>query len=185
MTASESPAQPTSVLNAPTQSPYLSPAKIEWSQALPAAAFAALVASILLVVPLGAFGLSMLAAGGLSVILYHRRHPEASLTPGMGARLGAVSGAMGFGIFAVVSAVATLAFGAGGQLRAAMLQAVEQSAARSSDPQAQQVVEFLKTPQGLTVILIAGMVFMFVAFLALSSLGGALGAILLRRKNRS
>jgi hypothetical protein len=143
------------------------------------------VASILLVVPLGAFGLSMLAAGGLSVILYHRRHPEANLTPGMGARLGAVSGAMGFGIFAVVSAVATLAFGAGGQLRAAMLQAVEQSAARSSDPQAQQVVEFLKTPQGLTVILIAGMVFMFVAFLALSSLGGALGAILLRRKNRS
>jgi hypothetical protein len=145
---------------------------------------AGLVAAIVMLVPLGAFGLGMLASGALSVILYRRRNPTANLTPGMGARLGAASGALGFGIFAIFTAVEMVVFRAGGQLREALLQAIQQSAARSSDPQAQQVVEYLKTPQGLALVMVLGLIVMFVAFLIFSGLGGAVGAALLRRKER-
>jgi len=176
-TASEmTPAQPTSYASAPPAS------GIQWSLALPAAALAGLVA-ILMIIPLGAFGLGMLAVGALSVLLYRRRNPAANLTPGMGGRLGAVSGALGFGIFAILTSVEMLVFRSGGQLRAALLEAVQQSAARSSDPQAQQLLEYLKTPQGLALVMVLGLIVMFVAFLVFSSLGGALGAALLRRKD--
>jgi hypothetical protein len=128
--------------------------------------------------------LGMLASGALSVILYRRRNPAANLTPSMGARLGAASGALGFGIFAIFTAVEMVVFRAGGQLREALLQAIQQSAARSSDPQTQQVVEYLKTPQGLALVMVLGLIVMFVAFLIFSGLGGAMGAALLRRKER-
>jgi len=170
-------AQPTSYAAAP-------PAKgIQWSQALPASAIAGVVAAILMIIPFGAFGLGMLAAGALSVVLYRRRNPAANLSPGVGARLGAVSGALGFAIFAILTSVEMVVFRSGGQLRAALIEAVQQSAARSSDPQAQQLLEYLKTPQGLALVMVLGLIVMFAAFLVLSSLGGALGAVLLRRKD--
>lgn len=161
------------------------PRTIQWAQALPSAGIAGLVAAILMLIPLGAFGLGMLAAGALSVLLYRRRNPGANLTPGMGARLGATSGALGFGIFAIFTAVEVLVFHSGGELHAALVQAVQQSAARTSDPQALQLLEYLKSPPGLAVVMAVGLGVMLAAFLIFSSLGGALGAVLLRRKNRS
>lgn len=145
---------------------------------------AGLVAALLMVIPLGAFGLGMLAAGGFSVVLYRRRNPGAPLTPGMGARLGAVSGAVGFCIFAVFTALEMLAFRTGSQIRGALLDAIQQSAARSADPQAQEVLEWFKSPAGLALMLTLGLVFLFVVFLVLSSAGGALAAALLRRRDQ-
>jgi hypothetical protein len=135
-------------------------------------------------IPLGAFGLGMIAAGVLAVLFYRRRNPAANLNPGMGARLGAVSGVLGFGIFAVFTAIEVLVFHSGGQLRAALLEAVQQSASRTSDPQAQQILDYLKSPPGLALVMSLGLAVMFVVFLIFSSLGGALGAVLLRRKNQ-
>jgi hypothetical protein len=157
---------------------------IQWSQALPSAALAGLIAAVLMFIPLGAFGLGMIAAGVLAVLFYRRRNPGASLSPGMGARLGALSGMLGFGIFAIFTSIEVLIFHSGGQLRAALLEAVQQSAARASDPQAQQVLDYLKSPPGLALVMILGLALMFVVFLILSSLGGALGATLLRHRNR-
>ncbi len=157
---------------------------IQWSDALPSAALAGLIAAFLMFIPLGAFGLGMIAAGVLSVLFYRRRNPASNLTPAMGARLGAVSGTLGFGIFAIFSALGTLLFHSGGELRASLLQAVEQSAARSSDPQAQQVIEYLKTPPGLALMMGLALAVVLVAFLILSSLGGAVGAAMMRRKDR-
>jgi len=157
---------------------------IQWSQALPAAALAGVIAALLMFIPLGAFGLGMLTGGILAVLFYRRRNPAAELTPGMGARLGAASGALGFGVFAIFTAIEVLVFHSGGQLRTALLEAIQQSAARSSEPQAQQALEYLKSPAGLALMMGLGLVLMFVIFLILSSLGGALGAVLLRRKNR-
>lgn len=159
-------------------------APIQWSQALPAAALAGLIAAVLMFIPLGGFGLGMAAAGVLAVIFYRRRNPIGDLTPGLGARLGAVSGTLGFGIFAVLTAIEVLVFQRGGELRAAMLEAIQQSAARSSDPQAQQILGYLKSPGGMALMMAIGLIVMFVVFLIFSSLGGALGAVLLRRKNR-
>jgi hypothetical protein len=155
---------------------------LQWSRALGPAAMAGLIASFLMLVPLGAFGLGMILAGILSVVFYRRWNPGAVLTPGMGARLGAMSGLLGFVIFLFFTAISATVLGGGSQLRQALVQAVEQSASRTSDPQAQHMLEFFRTPQGLAVVMIAGMVFALVAFLLLTSLGGLLGAVLLRRK---
>jgi hypothetical protein len=163
---------------------YASTTAIQWSQALPAAALAGLIAAVLMFIPLGAFGLGLIAAGVLAVLFYRRRNPAGDLSPGMGARLGAVSGVLGFGIFAVLTAIEVLVFHSGGQLRAALLEAVQQSASRTSDPQAQQILDYLKSPPGLALVMALGLAVMFVVFLIVSSLGGALGAVLLRRKNR-
>ena len=157
---------------------------LQWPYALPAAALAGLIAAVMMLIPVGAFGLGMLASGALAVMFYRRRNPVASVTPGMGARLGALSGALGFGIFAIFTAIGMLIFRSGGQLRDALLQAIQQSAARSSDPQAQQMLEYLKTPQGLALMMGLGLIVMGLAFLIFSSLGGALTAALLRRKDR-
>jgi hypothetical protein len=157
---------------------------IQWSEALPSAALAGLIAAFLMFIPLGAFGLGMIAAGVLSVLFYRRRNPVSNLTPAMGARLGAVSGTMGFGIFAIFSAVGTLVFHTGGELRAALLEAIAQSAARSSDPQVEKAFEYLKTPPGLALMMGFSLAFVLVAFLILSSLGGAMGAAMMRRKDR-
>ena len=156
---------------------------IQWPHALPSAAQAGLIAAILMLIPLGGFGLGMIAAGVLSVLLYRRRVPAANLTPGMGARLGAVSGTLGFAIFSIFTAIEVALFHNGGELRADLLQAVQQSASRSSDPQAQQILEYLKSPPGLALVMTLGLMVMFGAFLIFSSLGGAIGAALLRRKH--
>jgi len=145
---------------------------------------AGLLAAVLMLVPLAGFGLGMLAAGVLAVLLYRRRVPESNLTPGAGARLGAVSGALGFAMFAIFSAVEILVFHTGSEINAAMLQAVNQAAARSPDPQAQQALEYLKSSQGLALVMALGLVVMFLAFLIFSSIGGAIGAALLRKKER-
>jgi hypothetical protein len=157
---------------------------MQWSQALPSAAQAGLIAAVLMFIPFAGFGLGMAAAGVLAVLFYRRRTPVGEITTGMGARLGALSGTLGFGIFAVFTAVELLVFHSGGELRAAMLEAIQQSAARSADPQAQQLLDYLKSPAGLALMMGVGLAVMFIVFLIFSSLGGALGAVLLRRKSR-
>jgi hypothetical protein len=171
-----------STLRDPSSTSSLLPAApIYWPQALPAAARAGVIAAILMIIPLGAsVGLGMLAAGFLSVLFYRRRVPSANPRPGTGARLGAVSGALAFVFFGLLTAL----FRAGGEFRSALGQAVEQAAARNSDPQAQQLFEYLKTPQGLDLVLIMGVIMMLIVFLMVSSLGGAIGAAMLHRKDR-
>jgi len=157
---------------------------VDWTQALPAAAVAGLVAAILMLIPLGAFGLGMLAAGALSVLLYQRRNADASLTAGVGARLGALSGMLGFAIFAFLTAAETFLFHTGGELRTALLEAIKQSAAHSSDPQTKLVIEYLQSPPGLILVMAAGVIVMLFAFLIFSCLGGVIGAILMRPKDK-
>ena len=143
------------------------------------------MAAVVMIIPAGPLGLVMLAAAGaLSVLFYRRRNPVAALTTGAGARLGALSGVLGFGIFAIFTAIEMLVFRTGGQLRDAMLQAIQQSAARSSDPQAQQAIEYLKSPQGLALMMALGLIGVCLAFMVFSSLGAALAAALLQRKER-
>lgn len=139
-----------------------------------------------MITPLGAsLGLGMLTAGFLCVLFYRRRVPTANPTPWMGARMGAVSGALGFTFFGFLTLIETRVFRAGNDFRAALVQAVDQAASRNSDPQAQQMFQYLKTPQGLVFVMIMGLSAMFVIFLIFSGLGGAVGAAILRRKNRS
>jgi len=162
----------------------LAPAGIQWSQALPSAALAGLIAAGLMFLLVRALVVGMIAAGVLAVLFYRRRNPGGSLSPGMGARLGAVSGALGFGIFAVFTAMEMLVFHSGSEVRAYLLEAIEQTALRASDPEAQQVVTYLKSPPGLALLMALTLAMMFFFFLIFASLGGTLAATLLRRKER-
>jgi hypothetical protein len=159
---------------------------IDWSQGLPAAALAGLIACVLIAIPyVASVGLGILMAGFLAIVFYRRRVPIVNLRPGKGARLGAVSGAFGFGMFAVLTSIEMIISPrSGDQIRGQLLEALQKSAARTSDPQAQQMLEYFRTPAGLVLMMIISLIFMFVAFVLLSALGGALGAALLGKKER-
>jgi hypothetical protein len=125
----------------------------------------------------------MLAAGFLSVLLYRRRCPAVHLTAGLGARLGALTGGLGFGALAAAAALWT-AFRSSKAIHDALLNYIQQYASRSSDPHMPQVLELFNTPAGFTFIMIVTLIMTLLAFLIFSSLGGALGAFLLHRKDR-
>ena len=185
----------------------VSPAAIDWSQGMRASALAGLllalaiffvpviVAGIGLVLHLGqtAIGLlvllaswcCMLVAGALAVRFYRRRCPDASIRPGLGARLGAVSGLLGFFLYSVPQALRLAFFHLGGSVREAMRKAIEQSAAQSPDPKAQEMMRNLMSPGTLAAFLTFLIVLFFLVFLVLPSLGGALGASLWGNKETS
>ncbi len=156
--------------------------RIDWSQARPAVTLAALIGAVLMITPFAGLGLGMLIGGSLSVVFYRRRVPAVRLTPGMGARLGMVTGVMGSGILAIVLAVRTLLSHGWESVRADLISGVEQAAARNPDPQTHQVVKFLESPQGIVLLLVMALITTMIFFVIFSGLGGALGAALLRRR---
>ena len=127
--------------------------------------------------------LAMLAAGFLCVLFYRRRSRAGLVTPGMGVRLGALTGALGSAILGVLLGLA-FALGLRQQLQDNLLKVLEEYAAHSPDQHVAQLLELSKTPEGFTLLLIVSMAMTFVAFLIFAGLGGALGALLLRRRDR-
>ena len=101
---------------------------------------------------------------------------------GAGFRLGALSGFFGFAIFIFLTAVEIITFHAENELRDTMIQAVRQAEARTSDPQARQMLDYFMSPHGLIVIMGFCFIFMCITFVLLSGMGGAISASLLRRK---
>lgn len=162
--------------------PVLS-AGIVWPVAIRVCAVAALIAALVmsfgLMVPL----LAVLGAGFLAVNFYHRRNPLWNVSASSGAKLGAVCGMLFFAIAAVFETLAVAVFHAGGELRQKMLDALQQAATRSSDPQVQAAFDQLKSPEGIALMLVFGMIMLFIVSIAAGSLAGALtGAFLGRRK---
>jgi hypothetical protein len=141
------------------------------------------VAGILIIAISKSSGLGMFAAGFLSVVLYRWRHRAVHVTAGMGARLGALTGVLGFGVLAATLALWT-ALRSGKEIRDAFLTYIQQNAAQTSDPRVQQLLELFNTPEGFTFIMVFSLIVTLAAFLIFSSLGGALGAVLLHRKDR-
>jgi hypothetical protein len=158
--------------------------RIDWSQALPSVAWAVLLAAVLTLVTFGSLGLGMLVAGALSVVLYRRRHPNLNLSAWAGARLGALTGALGFGVLLTGLAIAVVGFHFGAKLHDLMITALEQYVTRNPTPQSQQMIELFKTSEGFALMATFGVILTFFACVAFSSAGGALSAVLFRRKNR-
>jgi hypothetical protein len=147
---------------------------IYWAQGLPAAAIAGIIGGLGMML-VGLFGVWMLAAGFLSVLLYRRRTRGGLLLPRAGARLGALSGVLGFASFTSIM-VPT------GLFRSMLAEMIRKYASQSTDPQLQALtqrwLETLKTPEGLAAWLIGIFLFLVVA----SAVGGALGGVFLRRR---
>jgi hypothetical protein len=157
---------------------------LNWQHALPAAAISGIISTVLMMIPFAGPALGMLAGGSLSVMLYRRRVPQVQLNGGLGGRLGALSGLIGFAVFSIFTAVQVLVFHAGSQLRGDLIDSVKQAAARAHDPQSQPFLDYLSTPPGLQLVMVAGFAVMLAMFLVLSSIGGAVSAALMRRKTR-
>ena len=167
----------------PIEFPTAEERGVRWSQALPGAAIAGFLVALSLLLPIARVVLWMLLGGAVAALLYARRRPNVVLTPGAGARIGAISGIFAFVFFAAVAALALVGSG-GEQLRAMMQQAVAQAIAANADPKAREVLERFNNPQGIAMMIAVGMALSFVFSVLLATLGGAIGASLFggRRK---
>ncbi|MFZ0761893.1 MAG: zinc ribbon domain-containing protein [Candidatus Sulfotelmatobacter sp.] len=167
----------------PLSAPALSTG-IDWTRALRACAIAALIAALVMALGLMVPLLAVLGAGFLAVTLYRRQNPAWSVNARSGAHVGAVCGLLFFGIAALFETLAVAVFHTGGQIRQKMLEALQQAASRSTDPQVQAAFDRLKTPDGLAAMFVLGMVVLFLVSIAAGSLAGALTGAFLARRNR-
>jgi hypothetical protein len=183
------PAAPTSgtsladlATTGPTEPSALSPG-IVWPVAIRACAVSAVIGAVLTVFGLMVPLLAALGSAFLAVNLYHRGNPAWLVNARSGAQVGAVCGMLFFAIGAIFESIAVAFFHGGGELRQKMLDALQQAASRSNDPQVQAAFERLKTPEGIALMLVLGLIFLFIVSIAAGALAGALtGAFLGRRK---
>jgi len=131
---------------------------------------------VLLLVPL---------AGLLAVELYGRKVPERRISPGVGAGIGLLTGFFGFLMFSLPALPYTLwdvAHHPDPALTQQLHAQLDAAMRSNPTPQAQQVVQYLLSPSGLIVIVITSFVFLLILTLALSAIGGAIGANLANRR---
>ena len=157
---------------------------MQWSQALKPCALAAGLAALLMLLGLNPF-VSMLAVGFLAVVFYRQGNPATLIRPGTGARLGALSGLICFAAASIVEAVVVLSSHRVAEIRETLLTAVNQAAARTSDPQALAVFEHFKSPEGLQLLMILGLLFGLIASIVLAAITGVAGAIILGPRRKS
>jgi len=157
---------------------------MHWSQALKPCALAAGLASLLILLGLNPL-VGMLSVGFLAIVFYRQGRSGASVRPGNGARLGALSGLICFAMTSIIAALKTLVLHEGMEIRQALVTAVNQAAARTSDPQALAVLERFRSPEGLEFLMIFGLLFGLVAAIALAAVSGAMGAAILGPRRKS
>jgi hypothetical protein len=139
------------------------------------------IAAAICLFPMG-FILAMPLAGFLAVFFYGRQSWRAEPSRRSGFRLGTLAGFFGFAIFATLVAIIVVATGGENEFRQQSLEALQRAHARYSDPQQLRTLEYLMTPQGLTVGLVISAILLGILFVLLSGVGGALSATILRRK---
>lgn len=153
--------------------------------ALRAALNGGVIAAILSLVPAG-FIVGMPLGGFLAVLFHRRRSWRAEPSVASALRLGALAGVFASVIFEFVRGAAIFAADHGAELKRQILARAQLMEGQASDPQqrqfAEQMIEYLKTPQGMTLAIIMGAIFLAIIFVVLSGLGGMLSASLLRRK---
>jgi hypothetical protein len=157
---------------------------MHWSHAVKPCALAALVGSLLMILGLHPL-VAMLVVGFLAVVFYRQGGPGVSLTAGAGARLGALSGLLCFAMSSILEAGVVLVWHKGPEIRQGLIAVIDQAASRTSDPQALAVFDRFKTPEGIELLMVAGLIVGFLASVALCALGGVLGGSVLGRRNRN
>jgi zinc-ribbon domain len=151
--------------------------------ALQPCAFAVAVAVGLTVLGLNPF-VAALGSGFLAVAFSRRRGPGILIHSGTGAKLGALCGLLFFGVSIILETLALAVLHKGAEVRNAMLEKVQQAAARYPSSEVQPFVDWVKSPNGFAIMMVASVIFGLVAFVVLGSCGGALGAALLGRRDR-
>ena len=128
----------------------------------------------------------LLGAGALSVSLYQKQVPGTFVTPGMGMKVGALAGAFGFIVNAIVTTVSFVAFRSNGDFRHAMQEQIDKQMSSNPDPKVkemmQHMLDWISTPQGAATMMVMVLVILAVVFLLFTAAGGALGASMFGRR---
>jgi len=155
---------------------------IQWELAWLGALLTGALAAILTAIPGVSWGccLWMLGAGALSVALYQWRAPGATITPGMGMRLGALAGVFAFVVNACITTALFVFRSSRADIRRTLQEAMNKQIASNPDPKVQEMmqhlIEWLSTPQGVATMIVLVLIVMFVMFILFTAAGGALGA---------
>lgn len=157
---------------------------VQWSQALKPCGLAALVATVLMILGLNPF-VAMPCAGFLSVVLYRQGQQHLAVRTGTATRLGAFGGLLYAGLVALFTSVAVAFPEPRAKLHDEILANVQKLAvAHADNPQFQELVRQLKTPDGFVLWLIVCGVLLLISSLVLGGAGGAVaGAIFGRRES--
>lgn len=156
---------------------------MQWSRAIQPCGLAALVAALLMALGLYPF-VAMLSVGVLAVLFFRLRTTGIAVSPMWGAGLGAIAGLLWFAISTVLEAMVVIFLHKGPELRGQFIAKIDQAAAQTTDPQVLAVFSWMKTPAGLEVAILGGLLFAFVASVALGGAGGALAAAILGRREK-
>ena len=164
--------------------PPTQPAGINWRFARSRALIAAIVLSLLVSLPVTGpfFVIWVPLAGALCVFLYQRRFPATPISTGAGARMALSVGAASFLILAALSAGAILVdhFVAHRSVLADVRAQVVEMLKANPNPQNAQAMQVINSDGGLTALMALGTVMVLVIFLALSAVGGAIQARILK-----
>jgi hypothetical protein len=156
---------------------------VGWTHALKPCALAAAVAVVLQILGLNPF-VGALAAGFLAAAFSRRRVSGTAIRAGAGARLGVLSGLLLFGMSTIPEMFAVAVLHKGAEMRSQMMEKLQQMATRYPGPEIQPFLDFVKSPDGFAIMMVASVIFALVAFVVLGGLGGALGAAFLGRNDR-
>lgn len=144
---------------------------VHWRQALPVAALGGGLSLLLSTIPLAVFGPAFIAGGAFAVALYKTRTKDIP-SAGTGAQIGAASGTLAF-LFSAIRLLIVFSYHAE-DLRKALSDGVSQLSSWGYDPdKIRQVLELLKTREGLSLFVSFGLFLMLVIFVGGGSLGGA------------
>jgi hypothetical protein len=161
----------------------LSSIPARWSNAIRPCALAAGVAVVLMFLGLNPF-IAALVAGFLATSFSQRRSPVSSIRAAAAARLGALSGLLLFAMSTIFETLAVVVLHKGGEIRSEMLDKIQQAAARYPSPEVAPFLDFVKSPDGFTLILMASLAFGLAAFIVLGAVGGAVSAAVAGRRHR-
>jgi hypothetical protein len=182
------PVPPSSSWNQ-ADAPYATlPGQVRWELAWKGALLCGVGAAIFSAIPYVSMGccLWMLGAGALAVSLYRRHVLGTVITPGMGMKIGALTGLFGWLLNALVTAISFVVGRTSGDLRQQMEEQMKKQVAGSPDPKVQQamqqIVDWISTPQGMATMIVLVLIFMGVVFLLITAAGGALGASMSGRR---
>ena len=156
---------------------------MQWSQAFRPCALAAVVASLLMALGLNPF-VAMFSVGFLAVVFYRQSRREILMRPAIGAGLGALAGLLWFAMSSILEALVIILFHKGPELSSELAKRIQQASSQTSDQQVLAVFDRLKSPGGLEVLMLIGLIFAFLASLVLGGLGGLLGGAILGRRGK-
>ena len=142
------------------------------------------VALALLMLPLAPFFFLLMPMAGALVVWLHLRHTNEVVTPRSGLRVGAFTGAVGFGLWVVILAGSVLyerlALERVDQITIAMRNSLDRIALTNPDVQVQEAARWmLATPEAMAGFVVFLVAVVLVLFVTLCAAGAAFAATML------